>query len=159
MGIAAAAFYHGVNADHPSGHPMGPSSGGSYIKTAMARWLDPTWRSYALDKYGHVSTWDTGGVTNMGYMTDCSDSWRFNDDISAWDTSRVTHMDGTLYRASAFNRPIGGWNVNKVTSMYRLFIDCSSFNQPLNDWQVDNVTDMSLMFHGAKSFNQPLNDW
>ena len=49
-------------------------------------------------------------------------------EISNWDTSRVTYMNG-------------------------LFHDARSFNQPLNNWDVSNVIDMSQMFCGATSFN------
>jgi surface protein len=42
----------------------------------------------------------------------------FNEDISGWDTSRVTDMYRMFYIASRFNQPIGNWNVSQVTDMY-----------------------------------------
>ena len=51
-------------------------------------------------------------------------------EISNWDTSRVTYMNG-------------------------LFHDARSFNQPLNNWNVSNVRYMDGMFRNARSFNQP----
>ena len=41
----------------------------------------------------------------------------FNQDISDWDTSEVTHMDGMFQNASQFNQDISDWNVNNVAPM------------------------------------------
>ena len=109
------------------------------------------------------------GVLSMGKS-------KFNDDISAWDTSNVTDMSYMFHGAKSFNQPLNDWCVDNVTNMRGMFscvrykddgyggyyvrvIRGSSFNQPLNDWRVDNVTDMREMFAYASSFNQPLNDW
>ena len=62
--------------------------------------------------YGHISTWETGGVTDMSYLfcgdhndPDCENSNAdFNEDIGAWDTSG-RHDDGVMFRdASATGR-------------------------------------------------------
>ena len=36
------------------------------IRTAVAAWLDS--KSAAEAAYGHISTWETGGVTDMSYL-------------------------------------------------------------------------------------------
>ena len=41
----------------------------------------------------------------------------FNGDISKWDTGKVTDMGYMFYSASAFNQDIGSWNTAKVTTM------------------------------------------
>ena len=90
----------------------------SNIRTAVAAWFSDA--SAAETTYGHISTWDTSGVTDMSYLF-CADydaNWRplcnsaaasFNEDIGAWDTSGVTTMSG-MFRdggdASAFNHGI-----------------------------------------------------
>jgi surface protein len=82
----------------------------STIKTAVTAWFDD--RSGAEATYGNISTWDTGGVTDMSWLF-CASSYycntaasSFNDDISAWDTSGVTTMSDMFFGASAFDQPI-----------------------------------------------------
>ena len=38
-------------------------------------------------------------------------------DISNWDTSRVTNMQGLFQGAESFNQPLNKWNVSNVTDM------------------------------------------
>ena len=45
----------------------------------------------------------------------------FNDDISKWDTKRVTSMGGTFWGAFAFNQDLNKWNIAKVTTLYNTF--------------------------------------
>ena len=73
----------------------------STIRTAVAAWLSNSASAEAT--YGHISTWDTSGVTDMsylfcGYGSSCNMAWAsFNEDIGAWDTSGVTTMYGMFY--------------------------------------------------------------
>ena len=87
------------------------------IRTAVAAWLSDA--SAAEATYGLISTWDTGGVTDMSKLFQGASS--FNEDISAWDTTGVTTMYRMFYDASAFNQDIGGWAVDSVTSMDWMF--------------------------------------
>ena len=137
------------------------------IRTAVAAWLSDA--SAAEATYGHISTWATGGVTDMEYLfcadTDSSSGLcnagaaSFNEDISGWDTSEVTDMAYIFREASAFNQPIGSWVVEKVTDMQWMFKYASSFDQDISSWMVAKVTDMSDMFKYASSFNRPLGGW
>ena len=45
----------------------------------------------------------------------------FNEDIGAWDTSRVTTMNYMFMQAYDFNQDLSGWAVDKVTDMFRMF--------------------------------------
>ena len=88
----------------------------SNIKTAVEAWLSDSAAAEAT--YGHISTWETGGVTNMRYLfcasgfTTCnSAAVSFNEDIGAWDTSGVTDMYAMFYSTSAFDQDLG-WCVN-----------------------------------------------
>ena len=138
----------------------------STIRTAVTAWFDD--RSGAEATYGHISTWETGGVTDMAYLF-CGSSYdfshagycnsgaaSFNEDIGAWDTSGVTTMYGMFSYASAFNRNIGGWAVHSVTDMAMMFYSASSFNQDINGWAVDSVTTMNWMFGHGTAFDQDL---
>ncbi len=40
----------------------------------------------------------------------------FNQNSSAWDTSKVTNMTNMFYGATAFNQNLSGWNVTSVTT-------------------------------------------
>ena len=134
----------------------------SNIRTAVVAWFSDA--TAAEVTYGHISTWETGGVTDMSELF-CADycsysnsaAASFNEDIGAWDTSGVTSMRGMFGFASSFNQNIGGWNVEQVTSMAQMFNSASSFNQDIGGWNVENVRDMSYMFTSASSFSQNLN--
>ena len=79
----------------------------------------------------------------------------FNDDISKWNTNRVTNMGGMFWIASSFNQPIATWNTSQVTNMSGMFSFASSFNQPIATWNTSQVTNMIRMFFGASSYSHP----
>ena len=68
----------------------------------------------------------------------------FNGDISKWDTSNVTDMNG-MFSNCAFNGDISGWDVSKVTDMSNMF-SFSYFDGDLSKWDVSNVNNMASMF-------------
>jgi surface protein len=134
----------------------------STIRTAVAAWLSDSASAEAA--YGHISTWETSGVTDMSYLF-CARLWStncntaaasFNEDIGAWDTSGVTTMYGMFYYALAFNQDIGGWATHNVKDMSWMFLRASAFDQDISDWAVQSVTDMGAMFEYAYAFNQDL---
>ena len=83
------------------------------------------------------------------------DAQAFNADLSNWDVSSVTTMEGTFYYAKSFNSAIGAWDVSKVRSMYRMFTYASSFNSEIGAWDTSLVKTMSYMLYTAGSFNDP----
>lgn len=104
-----------------------------------------------------ISTWDTSRVTHMyGMFTGAS---AFNQDISAWDVSNVETMAGMFDGASAFNQDIGGWDTSSVGDMRFMFRDAVAFNQDIGGWDTSGVRDMNAMFENAASFNQDLSSW
>ena len=139
------------------------------IRSAVRLWLSD--KSAAEVKYGHISTWETGGVTDMDFLFCVRTDWidaeyedednfldpcvlpasasSFNDGISAWDTSSVTTMKLMFHGASAFNQPLNDWRVDKVTNMNGMFFEAAAFDQPLSDWWVDKVTSMVGTFYNA----------
>ena len=145
------------------------------LRVWINRWCGGDTRYYSK-ALPHISTWNTSQVTDMSGLfgrtglnenddvedTSCvllADLPLFNDDISAWDTSRVTTMEKMFKGQSAFNQPLGDWQVDNVEDMMSMFSGASSFNHPIGGWQVHNVWNMRSMFDGASSFNQPLGDW
>lgn len=141
------------------------------IKTAVASWLNN--RSSAEATYGHISTWETGGVKNMDCLFSavpsqrnrafceenicdpkyrCGDHYNsaalyFNDDITAWDTSSVTSMNSMFQSARLFNKRLGDWRVDKVTSMNRMFSNAKRLNRDLG-WCV--TANVHRAFAGTK---------
>ena len=118
------------------------------IRTAVAAWrADAT---AAEEMYGHISTWDVSGETDMDYLFCgegidwsgvgyCNTAWSsFNEDIGAWDTSGVTSMNKMFSGAKAFNQDIGDWVVQSVTDMHYMFANAEAFNQDLG-WCLDDV--------------------
>ena len=84
------------------------------LKEAAQLWCVDA--SSAQATYGHISMWNTTGITDMSqvFYTDsdttqsgggCS---KFNDDISGWDTSSAKDMYGMFWGASVFNRKLCG---------------------------------------------------
>ena len=150
------------------------------IRVAVEEWLDD--ENKAKGKYGHISSWDTSGVTDMTKLfhkantfNDPIDNWNvsnvvkmngmfsktqcFNQPVANWDVSSVIHMNGMFSDAHSFNQPLEKWNVSNVTNMWLMFRNTHCFNQPLEKWNVSKVTSMSKMFHNANSFNQPIDNW
>jgi surface protein len=100
----------------------------------------------ALDAYGDISLWDTSSVTNMEGLFYGLDT--FNDDISQWDTSQVTSMSfmfGSDFEYDEWGFPI--------------CLSSSSFNGDVSQWDTSSVADMYGMFLCATSFNGDVSTW
>merc|ERR1719240_684321 len=90
----------------------------SNIRTAVDAWLaNPT---AAEATYGHISTWETGGVTDMEELFE--DASSFNEDIGEWDISGVTTMEDMFRGASAFDQDLG-WCVDDDVDLDDAFDD------------------------------------
>ena len=116
------------------------------IRTAVVAWLSNS--ASAEAKYGHISRWETGGVTSMMGLF----RWyyrSFNEDISSWDTSSVTDMKEMFSDTSSFNQDLSGWDVSAVTTMEDIFEDAEDFDQDLG-WCLDNSVVLTDAFKKAK---------
>ena len=51
----------------------------------------------------------------------------FNQDISGWDTGRVTNMEQMFAGATSFNQDIGGWDVSSGTVFTDMFSRATGF--------------------------------
>ena len=99
---------------------------------------------------------DVSGITDMSYLFEGLD---FNGNISKWNVSKVTNMEGMFYGCRNFNQDISCWSVSKVILMYDMFYGCKKFDQDISKWDVSNVTDMGYMFSFCEKFNQDISTW
>ena len=132
-------------------------------------------REAVINTYGEPEAWI---VTQLDILSELTQSERrnhindnnldsddddfvskFNEPIGAWDTSRVTDMDGTFCNCEIFDQYIGAWHTSKVTTMRGMFMYASSFDQPIGDWNTSRVLAMNKMFQCAANFNQPIAKW
>ena len=65
---------------------------------------------------------DTSKITDMSFLflDDAKGGYgleHFNGDISKWNTSNVTDMEGMFWGADSFNQNINNWDVSNVTDM------------------------------------------
>jgi surface protein len=86
--------------------------------------------------YGRtIENFDVSGVTDMSFaFADTT----FNGDLSAWDTSSVTNMDGMFRNAVNFDANIGNWDTSKVTSMKHIFENVKSVDASVATWNVSS---------------------
>ena len=144
----------GVQAYDPAPAAAGYVMTDSNIRTAVDAWFSDATAAEAT--YGHISTWETSGVTDMFALFRNKGS--FNEDISAWITSGVTDMS-ELFSGSSFNEDIGAWDTSGVETMRYMFFGASAFNQDIGNWAVHSVKNLYGMFFGASAFNQDIGAW
>ena len=112
---------------------------------------------YGTNFNGDISKWNVSNVTNMeGMFRECKN---FNGDISKWNVSNVTNMRSMFYECTNFNGNIYKWNVSNVTNMENMFRECKNFNGDISKWNVSNVTNMRGMFVECRSFNGDISKW
>jgi surface protein len=127
-----------------------PALDDTTIRQARNAWLAN--KDAATEMYGPIADWNTAYVTNMESLFDnfyySVDT--FNEDLSRWDTSRVTTMKYMFWYAYAFNADVSSWDVSYVSDMSYMFYYASSFNQILC-WNTSSVLYSSSMFYGSQS--------
>ncbi len=113
-------------------------------------------RASAFNNGGVALNWGTktGKIVNM--RSSFANATVFNQDISDWDVSRVTHMSYMFAQAEAFNQPIGRWGTKTGAVRYvsGMLQGALVFNQDISSWDISNVVgDMDYMFRYAAAFN------
>ena len=105
-----------------------------------------------------LSNWDVSNVTTMeGLFNNCK---KFNCDLSKWDVSNVKDMSYMFYNCGNFNCDLSKWDVSKVENMYTMFEGCSKFKgKGLENWNVSKVENISYMFFDCINFDCDLSNW
>ncbi|MBY0425597.1 MAG: BspA family leucine-rich repeat surface protein, partial [Cytophagales bacterium] len=103
----------------------------------------------------NISNWNTAKVSNMSSMF--RNASTFNGDISNWNTSNVTNMSNMFYFATSFNQNIGKWNVSKVTNLNSTLYFATNFNQSLGPWasKLNPAVDLSNLLYNNASLSAP----
>ena len=109
--------------------------------------------------YGHISEWNTSGVTNMNRLFGNGVEQNFNQDIGDWDMSSVTNTSYMFDSARGFNQDISDWDVSNVSNMSNMFTGAAAFNQNISVWNMESATTLFNMFFNAVNFDQDIRDW
>ena len=105
-----------------------------------------------------IENWDVHNVENMSYMFYGCET--FNPDLSKWNTSKVTSLEGTFsYCSKLKGKFLENWLTNNVTNMNSTFAYCFKLECDLSKWQVNEVTDMGVMFYWCQHLNFDLTNW
>ena len=97
-----------------------------------------------------LSGFDTSKVTNMEGMFDCASLESV--DLSSFDTSKVTNMARMFTSPALTNLDVTNFNTSSVTDMNNMFSNCSSLTSlDVTNFDTSNVTNMVNMFSNCSS--------
>ncbi len=101
-----------------------------------------------------ISSWDVSNVTSM---EGTFGNTILISDLSKWDVGKVNSMK-FLFVGSSFNQDISNWNVSNVESMESMFFNCA-FNGDLSKWNISSLKNIVYMFYRSKFNNPSINNW
>ena len=113
------------------------------------------------EDYSKIVTTLLSGKTSEVFNTGLSPTGAYNPsvDITTWDVSNITHLEGIFERISSFNQDLNNWDTSSLVSMAGSFIGAKNSNPKIDKWNVSNVTIMYATFFGSKGFNGDLSGW
>jgi surface protein len=102
------------------------------------------------------------GIFNNGILAGSN-----NNSLKNLNTSRSGSIGAMFLNSIGFNQNISNWDVSKVTTMNGTFSGATLFNngdtsgtstKPLTDWRASKCIDFTRMFNSATSFNQNISN-
>lgn len=126
------------------------------LRDAVSLWCKD--RHKGIETYGHISTWNTGKITDMSNLFYCQcpntnikhDMYcedNKTDNVGWWlehpcdcdllEENRVNRQSHCGRRN--FNDNINDWDVSKVTDASKMFKDCFKYNQPMDKWNLKSI--------------------
>jgi hypothetical protein len=68
-------------------------------------------KQQAINKYGHISNWDTSLITDMSHLISIynENNNEYDEDIDNWNISNVKNMAGIFWNAISFNPINAKW--------------------------------------------------
>jgi Mycoplasma protein of unknown function, DUF285 len=140
-----------TKSDSPLLHPITDSN----IHFAVKEWVHD--RDAAIAKYGHIRDWNTSQVYDMSNLFSFEREpalSQFNDNITMWDTHKVTNLSHTFFGNAVMNFDLQKWNVSRVVDMTACFANTLQYEgHDLRTWDTAKVTSMSRMFQNAAAFD------
>lgn len=120
------------------------------IKKAIKKYFSSSneQRVKALIEYGHISTWDVSGVTNMSKLFY---GMVLISDISGWNVSNVVDFSYMFQDAKIHNVSLKNWNVEKALSMYSMFEGATFDNDTIEieNWKLNGNVDLRRAFYNS----------
>ncbi|MDC0983137.1 BspA family leucine-rich repeat surface protein, partial [Amylibacter sp.] len=160
------------------------AAGNNNIAATQFNWTYDTTAACTVNGQDYRTTYDTSGTyITLSNLTSRAGSWNnstdlvmkcdvsqftsmyrafrnnssFNQDISAWDVSNVTNMNGMFQSATSLTS-VSFSDTSSVTDMSFMFASTTNLTSvSLSD--TSNVTDMSYMFYFADAFNVDISSW
>jgi surface protein len=119
--------------------------------------------------------WDTSNVNDMAFILNAGTDniGNFNQNISNWNTSKVTTLRAMFQTQPYFNQDIStkvvtrqngtsyiAWDTSNVTDMAFMLTagsgNAGQFNQNIGNWNTSKVTLMNSMLFAQVNFNQDI---
>ena len=104
----------------------------------------------------NLSSWDASKLTIAEAMFEATSA--FDSVLKDWNVSNLK-TTRKMFTLSAFDQDIGAWNTSKVTDMSDMFLGASLFNRDLSRWSTSEVTSMNSMFKNAPLFAYDVSEW
>ncbi len=138
----------------------------AHIASTVRRILtvaDDDFRAAVETTFGCMDDWDVSYVTNMNAVFRVPSATRVHChaiDLSRWNTSRVTTMQGMFQCARGLSFSFRNWDTSNVTDMAYMFSGCQTFAATgLRYWNVSKCRTFNNMFSDCDGFDENLQDW
>jgi surface protein len=105
-----------------------------------------------------LSAWSTGELRHMDAMFFDAQSFEGRD-LTEWDTSRITSMSALFHNAISFQGNVSTWDVSRVTNFEQTFSHCRVFHGDVSSWNTSSATTMKEMFDRAHQFSSDISSW
>ena len=123
----------------------------SACKVAKVTTPSQTFRGASKFAGTGLGSWDTTSVISLSYTFNGASE--MNSDLSAWKVDKVKKMDCTFRNASKFaGTGLAFWDTTSVTTLAETFFKASEMNSDLSKWNVAKVTDIKKTFREASKF-------
>lgn len=106
-----------------------------------------------------ISSWAIGSSLVTMELAFASSGLTGSPDVSSWDTSNVTSMEGTFRFCSAADIDVGAWNIGSLITAEEMFdgsgLSNTNYDSLLNGWagQEPNILDNGLLHGGSAAYS------